>query len=179
MLSLQQRGGLCHGDLIQRIGMVGHKVPFKRRTHLVSEDPVAIELLLRVEARMKIGGRLRNRADSNSLGKAPIYRPAKVVNRDSVCKRDCRYLANCVHTGVRTTGSYDIDVPAFNPANNLLEDTLHCRQSRLYLPAVELRAVVSNLESKPSHTVAAAQVGREPGFVTRRPCRHKGQSLGL
>ncbi len=153
----------------RRIGMVSHKMPFKGRTNLVPEDPIPVQLLLRIETRMKIGMHFRHRADSNRLGEQPIYRPAKVVRRNRIRDRNSRDLSERMNARVRPTGPDNIDVTAFYPADDVLENTLNGGQSRLYLPPVELRAVISNLEPKSSHTAFRVQVGREPGLVTGRP----------
>lgn len=133
--------------------MVSHEMPFKRWTHLIPEDPIPIEFPFCIEARVKGWGSLRYRADSNRLRKQTIDRPPEIVDGDRIEERNCGYLAQRMHSGIRSTGSADIDMPAFNPADNLLKDALHGRQSRLYLPAVKVRTVVSNLEPKLPHTL--------------------------
>src|SRR5207244_7315487 len=53
------------------------------------------------------------------------------------------------------------------------ERALNRRESRLYLPAVKVRAVVGQ-----RHADAAHYVGRDPGFTTGTPCAHSGHAAG-
>src|SRR3954454_13717843 len=61
MLSLEKRSRLTHRGLIERVRMVSNIVSLKRRTNFFAENPVAIELSLRVEAGVELGLHLRNR----------------------------------------------------------------------------------------------------------------------
>ena len=72
-----------------------------------------------------------------------------------------RHLADCVHPGVRPAGHRQrrrVAVPAEDRRERRLELALHGTQPRLSRPAVEIRALVGDVEPEPGrrqvvHTV--------------------------
>ena len=84
------------------------------------------------------------------------------------------HLVEGVDTRVGAAGTRHLgNGRTFNSGQNRFQRALNGGQAGLDLPAVKGSAVVCQIDSNAAH-----HTGREPGFTTGMPCRHRGQASG-
>ena len=145
-----------------------HEAPIERRTHFVAKHTVLVRLASRVEARMEIERGFRDVVDANRLRQKAIHGAPEILHRDRIFDAHRRDLRQRMHACVRPPRARYLHRPAFDGADYFFENALNCRQTGLYLPAVEIRAVISDLKPQSPHN-EDTQVGQV--LDLRRPLR--------
>ena len=151
MLTLKQRGELHHALNIQRVRVMAHIAPLKRRADFAAKDTVFVGLHLGRITRVKVERRLFGAQRANVAGEQPVHRPAKIVERNRILHAERRHLRERVHAGIGAARAGYFDRLARDLACYFLQNALNGRQSRLDLPAVIIRPIVGDLDFNSSH----------------------------
>jgi hypothetical protein len=151
VLAFERVRRVAHRGFIKRIRIVMHKAPVERRTHLVAKHSVLVRLAPRVKTRMKVERAFHNVVDANRLRQKAIHRAPEILDRNRILETHRRNLRQRMHTCIRPPRARNLYRPAFDRANYLFENALNCRQARLHLPAMEIRAVIGDLKPQSPH----------------------------
>src|SRR5271157_6394548 len=150
-----------------------HKWPLKRQADFAAVNAILVSFRLGLESRMEIGIDLLGREHADGGRQQAVDGAAQVVRGDGVLETERRHLIERVHAGVGAARPGHVHRGAFDCGENFFERALNGREPGLHLPAVKRRAVVGQMEADAAH-----QFGREPGFTTGMPRRHRGHSPG-
>ena len=137
--------------------MMVHVTPFKRRADGAAKQRVLINLGDCVEAGMKILMRLDGVDDSNGRREQAVDGALQIGRRDGVLDRECRHLRARMHAGVGASRSRDRNGISFHGADDLFERSLNGRKSWLDLPAMKLRAIVSDCDANAACQIRASK----------------------
>ena len=93
---------------------------------------------------MKIGAYFLHAQNPYGSRQQPIHRAPQIVHWYRIFDRERGNLGQRMHPGVGPAGSLHANRTALDPRHNLFQHALYCGQARLQLPAVKIRAVVSD-----------------------------------
>lgn len=153
VLALQEPRRLRHARSVERIRMVKSEAPKERRANILLADSVTIGLGASGIAGVKVFGDLMHSANANGGWERVIQSLLQVTARNAAGGLKICHLPVGMDAGVGPAGPMDVHRLANDSADGLLQPALDGGQVRLPLPAVELRAIVSNQEAKISHGV--------------------------
>src|SRR4051794_8693970 len=97
---------------------------------------------------MESAVRLAHGKDAYRSRQPPVHSASKIIDRNAIFQRNGGYLSIGVNTGIGAPGSGHFHGLAFYLADDILQNALDARQAGLHLPSVELRSVVSNVETQ-------------------------------
>ena len=160
-----QGGGLLHGCLIQRIGMVGDVAGEKGRNDIAAPDAVVIALGAGGVAGMEAFGHLLDGEDSDGGGKAVIEHDADVGGGNGAGGLKGCDLGERVHAGVGASGALGQKLFSGEALDGVGESSLDGGLAGLDLPAVKGGAVIGEGEFE-VRSSRVSKVSRFPDFAS-------------
>jgi peptide/nickel transport system substrate-binding protein len=149
---------------------------FERRHNSAAKDAIAILLRQRTPARVKIGANFLGGNNTDRGRQQRVERALKFARFQPGMRLEMRDLAQRMHAGVGAARAVNDDFLLRDFARDIVERGLHSRQSRLKLPAVEGRAVVSDSQLDGPHG-AQRIIAREGADAAKQAWMPRGHRL--
>jgi hypothetical protein len=154
----------------EKSGRGGHSFAIDRRDHMPGApefmwrqdrpgpNPVTINFCPGRKARMKIGRHAPALQDANGRRQDGVERGRPLRQRQTVLRKiDMRALRKRVHSGIGASRSMHANRRPLDAFERALEMVLNPVAIRLTLPARKGRAVISNDQFQPLHTLAGCR----------------------
>ena len=153
MLAFELPRGLGHCSLVKRPRIVQRAAVFKRRQHAAAINSITVRLSLRLPARVKFRAHFFGGGHADRRRQQRVQRALKFRRRQRGLRLEMRHLAQSVYARICAARALDEDLFLRDLASRVNDRALNRADSRLQLPAMEVRPVVRNGELDVAHAL--------------------------
>ena len=151
MLTFEVLRGTSHTLAVKHIRAVMNETGEEWKANRSLKNAVPVDLRPRAIARVETQIHLLCLHHSDSRRKQAIERSLKAMGGNGTFCFEIRDLMEGVNARIGSTRTYKGDLRSENGFQSRFQTALDRRPAILTLPAVEIRSVVSNIETKVSH----------------------------